>query len=268
MKYCRLQTDDPGPLISRIALLASTLLSLGLTFPVAAQAQLVGSATLESQYRWRGVDLSNGQPDLQLSLSYDHSSGLYGGVTGIAGETVRNGVQPLGLLTYAGYAVQAPDGLTWDAGVTESLLALYLPIRQSVLAADGTTSFRRATRVYDAEYTEVYGGVSRGDLSAHLYISPDYLHQNLRTAYLDVAAATRPLSWLKLSGHVGALTPIQGSAWPSSERERFDLGVGAAWELRHGELQLAWSGTTPQVEYPLGYHQARSALILSLTGYF
>src|ERR1700744_2254020 len=100
VRRCRSRSNEPRPLINRNLFFASALLPLGLIFPVAAHAQLVAAATLETQYRLRGVALSNGQPDLRLALSYDHSSGAYGGVSAIGGETDRNGVQPLGYIGY------------------------------------------------------------------------------------------------------------------------------------------------------------------------
>lgn len=254
--------------------LAAVLLGLG--SPVAARAQLVGAATVESQYRPSGVSLTDSEPDLRLSLSYDYASGAYAGGSVIGAQTARDGLQAVGYVAYAGFAKQAANGLVWDVGVTNSDLTLYLPAQRTVSSAQGMTyppgynpsTGQGTTRRYGLNYSELYGGVSLSSLSAHLYLSPDYLGQNLKTAYLDVTETIRPINRLRLYAHVGALTSFGGAASPGRSGRDWDLRAGAAWEFHRGEIQLAWTRTEPQVEYPFGYRQARDALIVSLTGFF
>lgn len=256
--------------------LVLAVLLLGLAVPAVARAQLVAAATVESQYRFRGVSLTDGEPDVRLSLSYDHASGAYAGASIIGGETARDGVQALGYVAYAGFAKQMANGLGWDVGATNADMILYLPVQQIIRSAQNTpgapgynpSAAQDATQRYRINYSELYAGVSMPDLSARLYVSPDYLGQNLRTAYLDVTASIRPMSQLRLYAHLGGLTPLGGSEGPNSDRQHGDLGAGAAWEFRHSEVQLGWTATTPQLEYPVGYRQARDALIVSLTGFF
>lgn len=259
--------------ISRLVL---AVLLLGLAVPAVARAQLVAAATVESQYRLRGVSLTDNEPDVRLSLSDDFASGAYAGASIIGGETVRDGVQALGYVAYAGFAKQMANGLGWDVGATNSDIVLYLPVQRGIGSAQNTpgapgynpNATQAGTHRYTIDYSELYAGVSLPDLSARLYVSPDYLGQNLRTAYLDVTASIRPVSQLRLYAHLGGLTPLGGSAGPNSDRQRGDLGAGAAWEFRRSEVQLGWTATTPQLEYPVGYRQARDALIVSLTAFF
>jgi hypothetical protein len=231
---------------------------------------------VESQYRSRGVALTDGKPDLRLGVSYDHPSGVYAGASLIGGETAHEGIRGLGWTAYLGYAEKTDKGLTWDIGATTSQINLYLRIDPLQRSAAPATSYAQTygqsgpqiyTFRYRADYTEVYGGLSWGSTSVHLYASPDYLGQSLRTAYLDLTETFRPLTHVRLYAHAGALTPLEGSAGPGSDREHYDLGAGAAWELRHGEIQLSWTGIAPRVQYPIGYPQARSAVIISVTGF-
>jgi len=230
-------------------LVVSGVLSVCLAAPSAARAQLVGAATLESEYRLRGVGLTNGKPDVRIGLTYDHSSGAYAGGSVIVGDTARDGVRVLGYIEYAGYAKQTADGLGWDVGASNSNITLNLP---------GQLTTR----------SEVFGGISMNDVSAHLYFSPDYLGQSLKTLYFDVTATIRPRDRLRLYAHVGVLTPLGGSAGPGSRYEHFDGAAGAAWEFRHGEVQLGVTAATPDLEYPPGFQQKRSALVLKVTGFF
>jgi hypothetical protein len=256
--------------------LVCTALLLGLAVPATALAQLVGSVAVESQYRSEGVALTDGKPDLRLGVSYDHPSGVYAGASLIGGETAHDGIRGLGWAAYLGYAEKTGSGLTWDIGATTAQINLFLSIDPLQRAAAQATGYAQTygasgpityTFHYRADYTEVYGGFSWGSTSVHLYASPDYLGQSLRTAYLDVTETFRPVTHLRLYAHAGALTPLEGSAGPGSDREHYDLGAGAAWELRHGEIQLSWTDITPRVQYPIGYPQARSAVIVSVTGF-
>jgi hypothetical protein len=215
--------------------------------------------------------MTDGEPDLRLSLSYDHSSGAYAGASVIGGETARDGVQGLGYIAYAGLAGETAAGLGWDIGATNSHIIQYLPMQMLRRQMQGVTYSGLAqtyTRRSKIEYSEFYTGLSIRDVSARLYISPEYLGQNFRTAYLDVTATLRPMNRLRLFGHIGALTPIGGSTDSSAGRERYDLNTGAAWQFRRGEVQLSWTATTPQVQYPVEYRQKSSALSVSVTGFF
>jgi hypothetical protein len=260
----------------RFALGCTALFLVGLAVPASALAQFVGTAVLESQYRSLGVALTDGKPDLRLGVSYDHPSGVYAGASLIGGETADDGIHGLGWAAYLGYAEKTANGLTWDIGATTSQINLYLPVDPLQRSADQPTGYTQTygasgpktyTFHYRADYSEVYGGLSWGSTSVHLYASPDYLGQSLRTAYLDVTETFRPVTHLRVYGHAGALTALEGSAGPGSDREHYDFGAGAAWELHHGEIQLSWTGITPRVQYPIGYPQPWSAVIVSVTAF-
>jgi hypothetical protein len=251
-----------------LLLIGFAVLSFALAAPVGARAQLVGAVTLESEYRLRGLALTNGEPDVRFGLSYDQTSGAYAGATAIVGQTAGAGVRALGYVAYAGLAGGTSGGLNWDIGVTNSQIRIYLPARQDPRSTRDISYRRIAAHEYTSNYSEVYGGVSIRDISAHLYLSPDYLGQGGKTAYLDVTAAVRPVDGARLYAHAGALTPLSVPAGPNGGRERYDLGAGAVWEFRRGDAQLGWTTTTPPVEYPAGYRQGRSALVLSVTGFF
>jgi hypothetical protein len=267
MTWWRATPNDVTSPERRIGLVVAALF-FSVAAPTVARAQLVGAATLESEYRLRGLALSDGEPDLRLGLSYDHASGAYAGASAIVGQTAHSGIRALGYVAYVGFARQASQGLSWDVGASNSQIALYLPAARAERPLPSAGYLQNNTYKYSDSYSEIYGGLSMRDVSARLYLSPDYLGQNLKTAYLDVTAAARPIRRLRLYGHMGALTPLGGSAGPNSGRQQYDLATGAAWEFRHGEIQLAWSAAAPEVEYPIGFRQKRSALVLSLTGFF
>ena len=82
-----------------------------------AWAQFSGSASIVSDYRYRGVSLSDDGPAAQLGLAYDAAQGWYAGVFV---STVKSdsydesrGVQSI---AFAGYTWRTPSALSFDAG--------------------------------------------------------------------------------------------------------------------------------------------------------
>ena len=81
-----------------------------------APVTISGGVTAVSDYRWRGVSLSNEDLAIQPSITIEHESGLYGTLWGsnIDDTPVYGDVE---VDFYAGYAREVAPGLTLDAGV-------------------------------------------------------------------------------------------------------------------------------------------------------
>jgi uncharacterized protein (TIGR02001 family) len=78
---------------------------------------LAGTATLVSDYRFRGISLSGEDPAAQGSLELGHDSGFYAGVWGSSLEdTALYGEAELDL--YAGWRREVASGTTVDLGFT------------------------------------------------------------------------------------------------------------------------------------------------------
>lgn len=84
-----------------------------------------GSATVVSDYRFRGVSNSGKDPALQLDLSVSHDSGVYAGAWGtnidLYDDDVTSGFdggKDIELDYYLGWAGDIAPGLTLDANVT------------------------------------------------------------------------------------------------------------------------------------------------------
>jgi uncharacterized protein (TIGR02001 family) len=162
--------------------MALTMLPLCLATP--AMAQISASASLASDYRFRGISLSDGRPALTANLAYDHSSGAYAGVSVIGIDTPHDGAQMLGHIEYIGYATRKSRGLSWDVGLHNEDLTAY------------------ADRKYVFRYTEVYAGLTSNNISTHLYYSPNYLKPGASILYADLDGALRPAPQWRLFGHV------------------------------------------------------------------
>ncbi len=223
---------------------------LPLCAAAAAEAQVAGSASIESDYRYRGVSLTDGKPALSLNISYDHDSGFYAGASAFGASGGRRNSVRIGATEYLGYVARVSPQTAWDLGVTHS---------EFKTNAATHASFG---------YTEIYAGLIKDHVSAHIHYSPDYFGQGAGTVYVDLDGAFRPARTWRLFGHVGVLTPLGGSEGPGGYRERYDLRAGAAAEFTGGEVQLAWTSTRPDLAYPAGHSQSSDALVIAATFFF
>lgn len=103
----------------------SILMAMAFAHPATAQnvedapaVTVTGGATLVSQYRFRGISLSDEKAAIQGTINVNHESGIYGGVWASSldgfGELGGSNVE---LDLYAGYRKEVADGVTLDAGL-------------------------------------------------------------------------------------------------------------------------------------------------------
>lgn len=241
------------PIAARLTIgLTIGVLTLSFARPLAAQVAF--SATALSNYVYRGVTLSDGKPAVSLNIAYDHASGVYAGGSVIGANTAFDGVQGLGVVAYVGFAGRLKGGSVWDAGVIDTHV----------------TNFYYGKYAYDL--TEIYTGLRTKNLNYYLYFSPDYYGTGVNTLYAQVSGALHPIRGLRLFGHAGVLTALDGGGYPRP-REQYDLelGVGTNLTLAHcsvAQIQLAWATRGPDATYLAGHAQNRSALTLSATHAF
>jgi len=220
----------------RVALGPSLFLACGV-----ALAQAGGSVALLSDYRWRGVSLSDDRPTYQLSATYDHPSGWFGGasLTGVAlGPYDRRQVQLLG---YAGYAGRLSERLGWEAGATG-------------------VHFSVDSR-YD--YGEAFAGLNGERWNMRLHYSPDYFGRGMRTAYAEFNVGVPLSALVRATAHAGALVRVGGS--PAEDgRADLDGSIGLAIARDAWEVRIDWVAGGRSSIYPTAYgHAANSTLVLS-----
>jgi uncharacterized protein (TIGR02001 family) len=195
---------------------------LALTLAPSAHAQFSGSVTVASDFRLRGVSLTERRPALTLSGAYDHRSGIYAGGSVIAHDPESAPARILGHIEYLGYAARAENGLSWDVGAANVDLNLY------------------AGQKYPLRYSQIYLGVARDSLSARLSLSPNYPRKGVSSAYLDVNGVVRPAEDWRITGHVGAMRRLGGTPH-DGERDRYDVRLGVTRTFDNFELQASWT---------------------------
>ena len=173
-----------------------------------------GEATVVSDYRFRGVSLSNEDPAIQGSITVSHDSGLYAGVWGssLDGEAGFGGTE---IDLFAGFSTQLTEGLSADIGATYYVYPNAEP---------SFTNFGQD----DFDYLEFYGslGTTLGPVEASVgaAYTPDGQEAILEGLYLWADAGVGiPNTPISLTGHVGR----QAFEGPE-DNEYFDWSLGAS----------------------------------------
>jgi uncharacterized protein (TIGR02001 family) len=232
--------------------LAKLVALCGLLFAAAAHAQVSGSFSLVSDYRFRGVSLSDDKPAAQLNVAYDHPSGWYAGAFGSTVRLVNQSGLNVQILSYFGYAQRVRNGLSWDAGA-------------------GYAAFSGSG---DYNYPEVHLGIGSEHLSASFYHSWNYLGQGQRADYAELNGARPVLDRVHLLGHIGVLQRSGRSvATGASSARRVDIRAGIGVDVGKFAVQLTWvaSGRGNAVYpplYPVSDSSRRSTPVLSLSRSF
>jgi uncharacterized protein (TIGR02001 family) len=198
---------------------------------------VTGSATLVTDYRFRAVSQSAGDPAIQGGITLNHSSGLYIGTwsssinfanTGPATDAVF-GNQELDI--FGGWTGSLGSGLTADVG----LLYYAYP----------------GGHVGKAEFFEPYASVATSFGPAKLKVGVNYAWSqdaiyNDDNLYLytnlDIGIPNTPLT---VSGHLGYQDgPLAGSFWSSPDETTLDYSIGAsATVLGHLTLGVSYIGS-------------------------
>jgi uncharacterized protein (TIGR02001 family) len=224
----------------RVALGSSLYLACGV-----ALAQAGGSIALLSDYRWRGVSLSDERPTFQLSASYDHPGGWFGGAS-LTGVVLGPYDQPqLQLLGYAGYAGRLSERLGWEAGATG-------------------VHFGVDSR-YD--YGEAFAGLSGERWTMRLHYAPDYFGRGMRTVYGEFNVGVPLSALVRATAHAGALVRVGGAA-AEDGRTNLDASLGLALARDAWEVRLDWVAGGRSSVYPTGYGRAAANGTLVLSASF
>jgi uncharacterized protein (TIGR02001 family) len=210
-------------------------------------AQVSGSASLLSNYRYRGISLSNNDPAAQLAVAYDDASGWYGGAFASTVQIGYPASRELQAVAFGGYARRMPSGLSWEAGADYS-------------AFTGGQSYN---------YAEVYVGMASENVSTRLYYAPRYFGQEAGVIYGEINASQRLLDRVRLLAHGGVLRNNSERAYGRpADRDVFDASVGVIIDFDQFTAQLSWVGINSlNTPYPARASGSKNGpvLILSLS---
>ena len=203
-----------------------TLLAL-CTFASEAAAQLSGTLSAVSDYRYRGNTLSDRTPAGQAGAVYDDPKGWY---IGAFGSTVR--LNPPGStgsrfqgIGYAGYAARVAAGVSAEAG-------------------GDYVAFADASQL---NYGELFLGIATDNLSARVYYSPRYFGESSSAVYGEINATHPVTERLSLHLHAGLVRYRYDSPYGIGPRTGYlqrviDGRVALRFDLEPFQLELAWVG--------------------------
>jgi len=222
---------------------------LGLALVAAdAFAQASATASILSDYRYRGISLSRGNPAVQLSVAYDDPSGIYAGILASNVEFAISPHRELQGIPYAGYARRIGSELSAEIGAS-----------YAVFTGPGR---------YD--YAELYAGIASDQVSGRLYYAPRYFGREGGSLYAEINAA-QPLSdRLRLIAHVGVLFN-RGQYFPygPTDRKVIDGRLGLAVALEPFTIQASWVGIgSANAGYPIPQGERRNTAVVSLSRAF
>jgi uncharacterized protein (TIGR02001 family) len=206
----------------------------------AADAQVAVSLSLDTDYRHRGVSLSDSRPTVTLNLSYDQASGVYAGLSAIGADASDDDFGLLGQVGYVGYARRVGVDTVLDIGATSS-------------------KFSRSSR--STEYSDFYLGVLDKNVAFHVHYSPNYFDLGRDALYSDLNLFFSPAAGWRLSGHAGWLDYLGDG--PIALNDRSDFRVAVARAFQSSELRLGVSNSEPALP-----RQEQTTLILGASYFF
>lgn len=213
-----------GDLLQCAGLAQPVLRSIAAILPVlcctSAHAQTSGSIALVSDYRFRGVSLSDGHPALQATLQYDSAGDWYAGAFASRVSLEDNDAR-IQLMGYGGYSYRLSSAWSWEAGAAASVFP-------------GAGGYN---------YADAFLGLAVGNFSGRLHASPNYFGQGPTAYYLEVDGSCPLLTGLRLFGHAG-WQHVAGSGGDdniAARRNRWDARAGIAASAGRWNYQLAFA---------------------------
>jgi len=201
-----------------------------------------------SDYRYRGVSLTDNDPAAQGTINYDDPSGLYVGTFLSNVRFAYASGSEAQVLSFAGYVWQLPSGVSGEVGVDYSLF----------------------TRTHGYDYPEIYWGFASGNFSGRLYYSPRYFGRFGDAVYGELNVAQPLADKVRIVAHGGVLHSSYYNAYaPSNDRATFDARVAVSFEVDSFNLELGWVGlSNSQSAYPFASNGRKNGVVVTLTRTF
>ncbi len=179
---------------------------------------LSANATLATQYRFRGANLSGDQVAIQGGVDLDHSSGFYLGVWGSSLNDRTTGYGGAELDIYGGYNWTLIEGVTADLGVIAYTFPdapvgglNFVEFYSSLNASLGPATAKVGIAVDPGANGFAFAGLVRDNL---------YVYSDLSVGI--------PQTRLTLKGHVGY---TDGTRRWATNSGTFDWSIGASYKL-------------------------------------
>lgn len=243
-----------------LALLATSSAAFAQTTPAAPESAIAYNVGVVSEYRYRGLGQTKGDPALQGGVDYTHASGFYLGAWGstikwikeyaTAASTPYSAKGPIELDLYGGYKGEV-SGVAYDVG--------YLRYQYQ-----GNT-LEKATFFSNPNTDEVYGALTAGPVTAKYSYATSNLFGTLNSkgsTYLDLSATYDLGNGYSLVPHVGRQVVKNNDASSYTDIAltlNKDLGDGLAASVAAISTNAKASAWTYN-----GYNQGKNVVVVGV----
>jgi uncharacterized protein (TIGR02001 family) len=181
-----------------------------------AHADVTSTITVTTDYDFRGISQSAGDPALQASLDWSGDSGLSAGIWASNVDFGPGTDSDVEIDLYGGYSMSLSDDLSWDVG---GVYYLY--------QGDGD----------DIDYLELSTGLSYKSFSTKLWFSPDFVNSDESAWYIEANYSFALPQDFSLDLHAGYNF---GDYWKLAGAEYFEYSIGVSKTLGNFDLNLKW----------------------------
>ncbi len=181
-----------------------------------AQAEVSSTVTLTSDYDFRGLTQTAGDPALQVSVDWAGESGFYVSAWASNVEFGEDAKANVELDIIGGFKGSFNEDVGFDLGV---LQYTYMPDKDKI------------------QFGEAYAGISYKAITAKIWYAWDYGNTGESATYIE-SNGTIPLpNDFDLALHLGY---SNGDYWETTEGSYADYSVGITKDLGNFALALKW----------------------------
>jgi uncharacterized protein (TIGR02001 family) len=203
---------------------------LALTSASPAIAAIGARLSGVSEDTFRGRSISAGRPAIGLDVAYDDVRGPYIGAQTKSAVASDGTPRFLSAQAYAGYAQRTASGITFDVGLTHTRFSRF-------------SGYGR-----EADYSEVYAGLSDGRSSIRINASPDWLGRGNVTAYAEAAHLISLSDDWSLVLHGGLFLWLSENRPASVPKLRPDARLGLSRHFGRVQLEAGWTIGGPNAD--------------------
>jgi uncharacterized protein (TIGR02001 family) len=239
-----------------LALLATSSAAFAQTAPAEPETTLGYNVGVASEYRYRGIAQTKGDPALQGGVDYAHASGLYVGAWGSSIKWIKDAGSdakgPVELDLYGGYKFEAA-GLAYDVGYLR-----YEYVGNTYTKTGGV----------NANTDEVYGAVTAGPatLKYSYAISDLFGYTNSKgSTYVDLSATFDLGDGYSVVPHAGRQAVANNSTYSYSDIAltlNKDFGEGLVGSV--AAISTSGAGKSAFQSNVSKYDTAKNALVVSV----
>jgi uncharacterized protein (TIGR02001 family) len=210
-----------------LAFMAVSSAAFAQTAPAAPESTLAYNVGVVSEYRYRGLGQTKGDPALQGGIDYTHASGVY---VGVWGSTIR-WIKEYASAATTSYSATGPVEIDYYGGYKGEVAGVGYDVGYLRYQYQGNT-LAKTDFFSNPNTDEIYAAVTAGVFTAKYSYSLSNLFGTLNSkgsSYLDLSATFDLGNGYTLVPHAGRQLIKNSSAWSYSDGSitlNKDLGNG------------------------------------------